>query len=57
MQSLFSHYVIQIFLSILVCLFNLPIGCENSLIGNMDKDYYFSKDGLGMKQGYYWSKY
>lgn len=27
------------------------------MIGNMDKDYYFSKDGLGTKQQYYWNKY
>ena len=32
-------------------------GCENSMIGNMDKDYYFSKDGLGTRQHYYWNKY
>ena len=23
----------------------------------MDKDYYFSKDGLGNRQDYYWDKY
>jgi len=27
------------------------------MIGNMDKDYYFSKDGLGNKQHFYWNKY
>jgi hypothetical protein len=27
------------------------------MIGNMDKDYYFSKDGLGLKQMFYWNKY
>lgn len=37
--------------------FKLNIGCENSLIGNMDKDYYFSKDGLGNRQSHYWNKY
>lgn len=27
------------------------------MIGNMDKDFYFSKDGLGNKQNFYWNKY
>lgn len=27
------------------------------MIGNMDKDFYFSKDGLGNRQSHYWNKY
>ena len=27
------------------------------MIGNMEKDYYFSEDGLGTKQQFYWNKY
>jgi len=27
------------------------------MIGNMDKDFYFSKDGLGNRQTFYWNKF
>jgi inosine-uridine nucleoside N-ribohydrolase len=27
--------------------YSYNIGCESSMIGNMEKDFYFSKDGLG----------
>jgi hypothetical protein len=27
------------------------------MIGNMEKDYYFSEDGLGTRQKFYWDKY
>ena len=37
--------------------FRLMEGSENSIIGNMDKDYYFSEDGLGTRQKFYWEKY
>lgn len=27
------------------------------MIGNVEKDFFFSKDGLGTRQSYYWNKY
>jgi inosine-uridine nucleoside N-ribohydrolase len=47
--------------AIVLALCNVKIliyeGAEESLLANVEKDFYFSKDGLGEKQEKYWNLY
>lgn len=42
-----------------LCNIDIPIyeGAEESLLANVEKDFYFSKDGLGEKQSKYWDSF